>query len=258
MFWSKKNKIKSQESKIILGMIMLHEEKIFDLKNFIEDFKNNYGYDVEKTEDNATLVFEVDGEMVAIAHMPIPIPRNDLKETAHYAYYWQTAFEEIQNHKSHIIVSILQGGNDQIKRYKIFTQVLCSLLRITNSLGVYKGNQSLLIPKDEYLVQAEHMNEGYLPLKLWLYIGLRSNDNRNSAYTYGLQEFNKNELEIIHSSKGLEEIRGFIFNIAHYVLSHNITFKNGETIGGSEQEKIEITLSKGHFIKSDTFKLDFS
>lgn len=257
MFWNKKKKVKSQESKIILGMIMLEEEKTFELDNFIEDFKNNYGYDIQKTEDDATLVFEVNGEMVAIAHMPVPIPINDLKESAQYAYYWQTAFKEVQNHKSHIIVSILQGGNNQINRYKLFTQVLSSLLRITNSIGVYKGNQSLLIQKDDYLRQAEHMNEGYLPLNLWVYFGLRSNDEGNSAYTYGLQEFNKNELEILHSSKDLEAIRGFIFNIAHYVLSHNITFKNGETIGDTEEEKIEITFSKGYYIETDTFKLAY-
>lgn len=60
-------KVQSQESKIILGMIMLEEEKTFELDSFIEDFKNNYGYDIQKTEDDATLVFEVNGEMVAIA-----------------------------------------------------------------------------------------------------------------------------------------------------------------------------------------------
>jgi hypothetical protein len=151
----------------------------------------------------------------------------------------------------------MQGGQDQIKRFKIFTQVLCSLLRTTNAIGIYKGNQSLLIPKDDYLNEAEAMSNEYLPLNLWIYFGFRLNDNGNSGYTYGLKEFNKTELEIVNSSKSLEDIRGFLFNITHYVLDYDVTFGDGQTVGGSEDEKIAISLSKGKFVEGDTFKLAF-
>lgn len=39
--------------------------------------------------------------MVAIAHMPFPIPKEDIQETAEYAYYRQTALDETKQHKSH-------------------------------------------------------------------------------------------------------------------------------------------------------------
>ena len=237
---------------------MLFDETSFDLNSFLKDYNNNYLYRINKfSGDNSSIAFKIDNEMVTIAHMPFPIPSGDILETAEYAYNWQSVLDDTKEHKSHLIVSIIQGGDDQIKRFKIFTQVLCPLLRTTHSIGVYKGNQSLLISKEEYLNEAALMNNDYLPLNLWIYFGLRSNDNGNSGYTYGLKEFNKIEIEILNSLKSLDEIRSFLFNMAHYVLEGDVTFKDGQTCGLSAGEKIAISLSKGKFIEGETFKLAY-
>lgn len=258
MFWKKKTADKSQDSKIILGMVMLNSDNSFDIDSFTDDFKIHYDGDIqEPTGDNASFVFQIDGETIAIAHMPMPIPSGDIEEAATYAYNWQSSLDDTKDHESHLIVSLMQGGKNQIKRFKIFTQVLCSLLRTMNAIGVYKGNQSLLIPKEDYLSEAELMSEDYLPLNLWIYFGLRVTDNGNAGYTYGLKEFNKTELEVLNSTQSLEDIRGFLFNIAHYVLEYDVTFKDGQTVGGSEDEKISIKYSKGQFVEGDTFKLAY-
>jgi hypothetical protein len=131
------------------------------------------------------------------------------------------------------------------------------LLRTTKSIGVYKGNQSLLIPKEDYLNEAELMDDDYFPLNLWVYFGLRVTDKGNSGYTYGLKEFNKEEFEVLNSSKDLEAIRGFLFNTAHYVLEYDVTFQEGQTIGSSEEEKISISYSKGQLVEGDTFKFAY-
>jgi len=257
MFFKKKED-KKFESKLILGMIILKDKNSFDLDSFIKDYNNNYSDRIKEISgDNTSAAFKIDNEMVAIAHMPIPIPPDDIEGIFEYAYNWQTALDEIKDHKSHLIVSILKGGPDQIKRYKIFTQIICSLLRTTNSIGVYKGNQSLLIPKDDYINEAEFMSSDYLPLNLWIYIGIRNNDRGNSGYTYGLKEFNKTEMEVLDSSRNLGDIRGFLFNIASYVLDYDVTFKDGQTCGLSEDEKIAIKFSKGQFVEGNTFKLAY-
>ena len=258
MLWKKKIKDDKPDSKIILGMVILNVESFFDVDSFVNDFKSFYDDNIqEPAGDNSSFVFQVDGETVAIAYMDVPIPKGDIEGTAQYAYNWQTALEDTKDHKSHLIVSLMQGGQDQIKRFKFFTQVLCSLLRTTNAIGVYKGNQSLLIPKDDYLNEAETMSDEHLPLNLWIYFGLRVTDNGNSGFTYGLKEFNKTEMEIVNSSKSLKDIRGFLFNIAHYVLDYDVTFNDGQTIGGSAEEKIAISFSKGQFVDDDTFKLAY-
>lgn len=258
MFWKKKKVDKTQDSRIILGMVLLQDINPFDIDTFRKDFLSFYGNNIqEPTGDNASFVFKVNGEMIAIAHMPVPIPLGDIQGTAKYAYNWETVLEDTAKHESHLIVSLMQGGQDQIKRFKIFTRVICSLLRTTNSIGIYQGNQSLLIPKKDYLSEAELMSDDYLPLSLWIYFGLRTTEKGKSGYTYGLKEFNKTEMEVLNSSKGLEEIRGFLFNIIHYVLDYDVTFKDGQTCELSEGERILISMSKGKFVDGDTLKLAY-
>src|SRR5689334_22890000 len=132
MFWKKKKTNFSHDNQIILGMIMLKEENSTDIDVFIEDYNNNFSSKIEGfSGDNAAMTFTVDGESVVIAHMLLPIPLGDIEETSRYAYNWLTALEDLNEHKSHLIVSTTHGGKDQIKRFKIFTQVLSSLLRTT-------------------------------------------------------------------------------------------------------------------------------
>jgi hypothetical protein len=258
MFWKKKKQDKPQDSKIILGMVFFQDANTFNIDSFSKDLLTLYGYNIqEPIGDDSSFVFTVEGEMIAIAHMPVPIPSGDIEGTAQYAYNWQTALEDTNEHKSHLIVSLMKGGQEQIKRFKIFTKVICSLLRTTNSIGVYQGNQSLLIPKEDYLSEAELMSDDYLPINLWIYFGLRTTDNGKSGYTYGLKEFNKTEMEVLDSPKSLEDIRGFLFNITHYVLDYDVTFKDGETCGLSEEERIPISISKGKFVDGNTLKLAY-
>lgn len=258
MFWKKKKESVPRESKIILGMILLQDDNSLDVDSFRNDFKSHYDHDIRKsTGDNSTFIFTIDGESIAIAHMPVAIPQDDIGETAKYAYNWQNSLEDTKDHKSHLIVSLIQGGQDQINRFRIFTQVLSSLLRTTEAIGIYKGNQSLLIPKSDYLREAELMSDEYLPINLWVYFGLRVTNNGNSGYTYGLKEFNKVEMEILNSVRSLEDIRGILFNTVHYVLEYDITFKDGQTVGGSKDEKITISFSNGQFVAGDTFKLAY-
>lgn len=258
MFLKKKKAETKVEGKVVLGMIMLFGETSFDLDSFVRDYNSCFDDKIQKLSgDNSSSAFKLANEMVSIAHLPFPIPWGDIEGTAEYAYNWQTVLDDTKEHKSHLIVSIIQGGRDQIKRFGIFTQVICSLLRVTNSIGVYQGTQSLLIPKQDYLIEAALMNNEYLPLNLWVYFGLHTSDNGHSGYTYGLKEFNKTEMEILNSSKSLGDIKNFLFNMAHYVLEYDVIFKAGQTCGLSADEKIAIDFSKGKFVEGDTFKLAY-
>jgi hypothetical protein len=257
MFWKKKKQVYTQR-KIILGMVILRDDNSADPKAFRKDFEDYYDKTInELSGDSTSFAFKIDDELIVIGHVSIPIPYGDIEGAAKYAYNWETALEDLKNHKSHLIVSITSGGQDQIKRFKIFTQVICSLVRTTNSLGVYEGNQSLLIPKNDYLDEASLMSDDYLPLNLWIYFGYRVTDKGNSSYTYGLKEFDKNEMEINDSSKSIEEISKFLFKTTHYVLDHDVTFKDGQTCGMSADERIAITFSKGRLVEGETLKLAY-
>src|SRR5215203_703186 len=214
MFLKNEKKEKSQNNTIILGMVMLADAYSISLASFEEDFTQSYSSEIEKSSgDNAIAVLTIAGAQIAIGHMPAPIPHGDLESTSAYAYNWESVLQEVSEHNSHLIVSVMGNSEDTVKHFKLFTQVVCALLRTTNSIGVYMGSQSLLIPKQDYLDEAHFMDEACLPLNLWIYFGLEVSDRGNSGYTYGLKEFGKAELEILDSSRSLEDIRAFLFNI---------------------------------------------
>src|SRR4030095_3159348 len=121
MFWKKKKPDKPQAAEILLGMVMLLDENPFDLKAFEVDYNSKYVNKIDEISGaNASAAFTIEGEMAAVMHMPIPIPSGDIEGTAQYAYNWQTALQDTREHKGHLIVSILKGSHDQVKRSKFF------------------------------------------------------------------------------------------------------------------------------------------
>lgn len=223
-----------------------------------EDLKNHWGLSVTSAEggDNNTDVFTIEGAMVGMTYIPMPIPGDEVSECAKLAYNWDTAMEDLNGYSSHAVVFVMAGSANPLERSILLSKTLSSILRTTEAVGIYQGSQSLLIPKDQYLSGVEQLKEDGLPIHLWVYLGLRKAEAGNSIYTYGLANFGKKEMEVVNSHLDLEELYGFITNICSYVIGHDVSFKHGETLGYTEDQKIKITLSKGHFLEGQTLKLE--
>lgn len=255
-----KKKEQSEETKkrnILLAMPMFNNGETFELDKVSDYLKTNWNTPISDINgENGTVTFSIQGETVALATMPVQIPFGDIQGTAQYAYNWTTAEKDLENHNSHIIVTVMSSKNTTLERFKILTKVLSSIVATTNCIGVYQGSQSLLIPRKQYLDSAEALNSNQIPLDLWIYIGLRKSENGNSAYTYGLTAFDKLEMEFINVKLDLEEMHSFLSNICAYVINSNVTFKSGETLGYTAEQKIKITKSKGQFVEGQTLKLE--
>ena len=257
--FKKKEKIEeTKQNPLLLSMPMFNSDDVFSLDDIINDLKTYWGLNVtDQTGNDEVSTFIINGETVAIGLMPAPIPENELKPICEYSYLWNNALEEIEKHTSHAIVSVLGSNTNILERYKILTKLNASILRTTtNSIGVYKGNQTLLLPKDLYLDFANFLKGDGLPIPLWVYLGLMNNETESSIYTYGLKEFKKLEIEILNSSLKGNDLYDFLLSIITYIIESDVTLKNGETIGFSEKQKIKITESKGVFLDGKTLKLE--
>lgn len=228
-------------------------DSIFDLRALFVDLAAQYGIvtaPYSNRDVGAALV--IDGKTVGIGFMSMPVPAHEINSTARFAYNWPDAAADLSVHQSHILISV--SGGKSIERYILFTQIISAALCTTNAIGVYLGEQTMLIPKEDFLDQANLMSDDYLPLNLWIYFGLQAGKEGNSGYTYGLKAFGKPEMEILDSEKSLEDVRVFLFNMAHYVLDYDVTFTDGETCGVSEDERVTITVSNGQFVEGETIK----
>lgn len=253
-----------EESNLLLAMPLYNGTDSYNVRAVIEQLQNYWGLEVSDIEglegaDEDAVTFTLDGEMVAMAKMPVPVPAEEIQSTAEYAYLWETAAADCKDHTSHAIVTLLSGNAPTIERYKLFTMLLASILETSNAIGIYQGEQTLLLPKALYLEYADFLREeDQSPLALWVYIGLVNDGTTCSAYTYGLSGFGKQEIEVVHSEKNIGELYDFITMIALYIIDYDVTLRHGETIGFSEEEKIKITASKGAFLDGETLKIEYN
>lgn len=257
-FFKKKEQPKeTKKSNILLAMPMFNNGETFELEKVTDYLKNNWNTSISDVNGEGRIVtFSIQGETIALATMPTQIPWDDIEGTAQYAYNWVSASQDLKNHNSHIIVTLMSNKNSELERFKILTKVLSSIIATTNCLGVYQGSQSLLIPRQQYLDSSDALKTNQIPLDLWVYIGLRKGENGNSAYTYGLSAFDKLEMEFINTKLDLEEMYNFLGNICAYVINSNVTFRSGETLGYTAEQKIKITKSKGVFVEGESFKFE--
>lgn len=253
----KEQKEQIPKSNVLLAMPMFNNGETFDLDKVIAYLLSDWGIEVTDIEGSSgTVSFSVEGEMVVLGTVAAPIPWGDIEGAAQYAYNWSTATEDLKDHALHILVTILSGNTSDKVRFGILTKVLTAILATSNCIGVYQGSQSLLIPRDQYLDSAEALKSDLVPLDLWIYIGIRRGEQGNSAYSYGLKAFDKLEMEFINAPLDMRELHTYLSHICGYVINSDVTFKNGETLGFTAEQKIKIIQSKGVFVEGESFKLE--
>jgi len=242
-------------SNVIMSMILLGNENSFSYSTFITNVKSKFEIK-DESGDNTAGVFTIGNDSVSIMHINAPVPDGDIEGTAKYAYNWVSATDDLKDHRSHVIIALMDSDSGPVSRFKLLTNLICCGLT-DDAIGVYNGGQSLLTAKKEYLESAALMSDDTLPLNLWIYFGLRSAQSLSNGYTYGLSAFNKTELEIVNSGKSLEDVYSFLYNAAHYSLLTGAEFKSGETLGGSAEQKIQISYSRAAFVEGYSFKFDY-
>lgn len=261
-FKGKKKKVETQtisdesKKKVLLAMPIFINGGSLKLDKVIDNLKSFWGLNVSNIEgDNDTAAFDIDGVMIALGNMPISIPKEELDEVISYTYTWSNASEELEKHTGHAIVSILGGDKTSVERFTILSKLLCSIL-ITNEncIAIYQGNETLLLHRDHYLAAVDDLKMNRIPVPAWIYIGLRQTPQGIDAYTYGMFNFNKPEVEIIESLLDSNRLYRMILGISSYIIGEDANFSDGEIYNLSESIKLQVSLSKGIHVDSSSLK----
>lgn len=250
----------NQETKktVLLAMPIFTNGGSLKLDKVLDNLKSFWGLSITNIEgDTETASFDIEGVMVALGNMPIPIPKEELDEVIPYAYTWANAAKELEKQTGHAIVSILAGDKSSVERFTILSKLLCSILiTCENCIAIYQGNETLLLHRDHYLAAVEDLKMNRVPVPAWIYIGMRQTPFGIDAYTYGMFNFSKNEIEIIGSPLDANRLYRMILGISSYIIEKNINFKDDEVYNFSESIKLHVSLSKG--IHVDGFSLKFT
>ena len=242
-----------------VGFVLL-ERADFDAEKYVKDLKKDWGidYDFEITHDNNTIIADNNGMILTVSLMPAPIPDNEAIEQAKTNYRLDGAVEAAERHKAHLLVSVINRGDmDNIEGAKHYVKLLANATKQEGCLGINILG-TVIHPQMYYDFAKLYDENDDFPIENIVYIGLYGDENNTvSGYTYGLEQFGKKELEIIKSSEEAEEVYNFLASISDYIITSDVVLNDGETIGFSEEQKIQISVSEGIALDGETVKLGF-
>jgi hypothetical protein len=242
-----------------VGFVLLDEVR-FDAEKYVKDLKEdwNLDYDFEITQEDNTIIADYNGMIMTASLMPAPIPDNEAVEQAKTNYRWEKAVEAAEKHKAHLLVSVINSGDvDNIEGAKHYVKLLANATKQEGCLGINILG-TVIHPQMYYDFAKLYEENDDFPIENIVYIGLYGDENNTvSGYTYGLEQFGKKELEIIKSLEEAEEVYNFLASISDYIITSDVVLNDGETIGFSEEQKIQISVSEGIAVDGETIKLGF-
>lgn len=128
------------------------------------------GENSEETRDG-TLVFEVDGFMLAASFIDAPIPDGEAEYYAQANYMWEEAVEVTQTHVAQIIVAVFPRSGSLLDSGRLYTKLAASCLKLPNAIGIYTSGT--VFQPEFFLSMAEVMKQDDMfPLLNLVYFGM--------------------------------------------------------------------------------------
>lgn len=246
---------------VFLGFVLL-EKAHWDKGRLIADLKAEWDIDVpeedkdDRKDNGDSLVFEAGDMIAAVSLMHGPVPGGEAEDNAENNYMWPDAVKAAQSHAAHIMVTVLGKETDVRLRGQFFVKLAAACCRQPGVLGVYTSG--VVFEPSFYADMAGVMKEGELPLNNWIWFGLHRREGGVCGYTYGMDVFGKEELEVLDADADPLVVREFLVSLAGYVIGSDVTLNDGETIGFSQGDRHRITRSPGVALPDQpTLKVSF-
>ena len=246
---------------VFLGFVLL-EKAHWDKGRLIADLKAEWDIDVpeedkdDRKDNGDSLVFEAGDMIAAVSLMHGPVPGGEAEDNAENNYMWPDAVKAAQSHAAHIMVTVLGKETDVRLRGQFFVKLAAACCRQPGVLGVYTSG--VVFEPSFYADMAGVMKEGELPLNNWIWFGLHRREGGVCGYTYGMDVFGKEELEVLDADADPLVVREFLVSLAGCVIGSDVTLNDGETIGFSQGDRHRITRSPGVALPDQpTLKVSF-
>ena len=180
---------------------------------------------------------------VAISYMPCKVPQKDIMYAAENNYMWPDAHKAAKQHKAHILIAVVGQESELMDRAMVFAKVAAACCALKSVSAVFFNN--VIIQKEFYADMANLMKDDILPLNNWIWFGLYKSKDGLCAYTYGLDLFGKEEIEVLDAACEPKQLHQFVYYLAYHVIANEITLEDGGTIGPNATDMHTITRSKG-------------
>ena len=250
----------SDHTGVFTGFVLLSKGE-WDKEQFIRDMKEKWDitvdeYDASEEKDDDALVFEVGDMLAAVSLAAYPIPNGEAELNAENNYMWPDAVQVAKEHRAHIMVAILGKEEKILEKGKLFTKLVATCCRQKYATCIYTSG--VVFEPRFYEGFADMLKEDELPIFNWVWFGLYRSEGGLNGYTYGMEVFGKEEMEVLNTDAEPEDLRDFLASLASYVLACDVMLKDGETIGFSADDKHTITRSPGVSLPEEQMTLKIS
>lgn len=199
------------------------------------------GHSTETSDGGILVVMRGEDLVGMIAHMPAPIPEDEAAHHADHNFLWENGRQEAATHKSHAIVTNMGGGGKvgHIESALGLAKLCLVALDLLDGVGVYWGSGSICNSREVFESFCENMSEKHMPLPVMLrFQFVQAEDGKAGMYTLGMDQFGLMEIEVDRSPLNPQDLFGFVTDLAHYMVLSGHVVEDGNTVGGSEQERI--------------------
>jgi hypothetical protein len=199
------------------------------------------GYSAEVSEKDSITVTRGKDTVGFLAHMPAPIPKGEAEENADRNFLWPNGKTEAAAHRSHVIITNLGSGGEQtpVQSAIEVSRLALVALDLFDGIGVYWGNACVCNSREVFEGFCEDISEEHFPVPVWLRFQIvRATDQELGLYTLGMDQFGLMNIEVDRCGMDLKELFEFVSNIAHYLIQSGPVIADGNTVGGSAEERI--------------------
>ena len=236
--------------------IVLLSSDEWDPEAVMSNMRSEWGIQIQSVDvSEDTLIGSIGQDLVAVSLIHSRVPGREAEENASNNYLWQGAVEAVSTHQAHLVVALVNHGDDPLACGLTFTKLLESCARSPNVLGVY--HCGTVFQPSAYIDSAQAMRQGDLPLEDMVWFGMYRTTEGINAYTVGMSLYGRDEMEVIGADDSPVRVAAFLYDVSYHVLYNGTALHDGDSIGFSEDQVLRVRRSPGVSVDGLTLKIEY-
>ena len=204
-----------------------------DCELIASDFQKRWGGAVISChkQSNTMIDFRVIDSSFSMELCGQPIPAAVTEAALKVTRHWPRAESELATHTAHIAVAGSPDRNVAVAFACDLTRLLCSLLSVSNAIGLCWLNGPVLASTHDFIAMASEMfGRNMLPCFLW--IAAIWNPKACMIHTMGMDQFGR--ADIFLGAQSAPPNIGYLFELVNYLLNSGKDLLDGETVEGPQ------------------------
>ena len=189
-------------------------------------------------EGPLSLRLQDDSGELFLMPVPVPITTGEVEAAAQLSVTALSESAGLAPHAAHVIVTFRDGQQRApAEEAFLLAQAAAAVAEATGAVGVYWGMGHVAHPADFFIETVTELEE---PLPALLGLSIARDAAGLSLLSVGMTQFDLPDMLVLADARGGSDALGFLMDIQSYVLRRGTALPDADTVGRSEQERIQV------------------